>query len=785
MVRFLEREGYDLTYATDIDVHAASSLLLSHKGFLSVGHDEYWSWQQRQNVEAARDAGVNLGFFSANTCYWEIRLDPSPITGQPYRTEVSYKWNAALDPLTQDPTRYYLITTQWRLPHGSLGGMPEDEMMGSLYDYEAAGDIVISDNSSWIYAGTGLAVGDHLPGLLGYEVDEERTATPPDTQLLNRTTTTFKGKPAISDITLYQGESGALVFAAGTIHWSFGLDSYGSSASLVNPAVQQITRNVLAAFIHPAAPLPFSVAVLSPSKLNFGNQVLGITSPTLWATLTNDQEGALDITSIGVGGDFHLGASTCGGSLPAHSRCTIPINAITTQLGLRTGTLSVTSDAANGTQTVQLTVKGVNRVGFDPSGLSFGSQMVGTASAAGKIYLGNYQSSSINPSLAISGDYQIVSTACGSSLAPNTLCLNTVLFKPTTVGVRSGTLTASVPGLSAISATLSGTGIAPVVMSPSSLSFGNQVVGRTSTTQSITITNNQGTSLSITGISMQGSAATDFIQTGNTCGSQLGPTSSCSIDLAFRPAATGTRSAALSVSDKPDPNSPYVIPLVGVGVLPLAVSPPNLPFGNEAIGNTSAAQSVRLTNNANVTVSITAVSIGGGAAGDFTRTGGTCKTQLGGASSCTITVVFDPTAAGPRNSTLTIDDSLDADTHLVPLSGVGLVPVTVLPDLLNFGQERLGKKSASQGVVITNNASTALSIARMSIRGSARNDFHETGHTCGAQLSAHSDCTITIVFKPLKKGTRTAVLKIQDHPDADGPQMVRLSGVGLGRQHLH
>ena len=67
MLQWLEREGYDVSYATNVDVDDDPNLLLSHKAFLSVGHDEYWSWQMRDNVERARDAGVNLGFFSGNT----------------------------------------------------------------------------------------------------------------------------------------------------------------------------------------------------------------------------------------------------------------------------------------------------------------------------------------------------------------------------------------------------------------------------------------------------------------------------------------------------------------------------------------------------------------------------------------------------------------------------------------------------------------------------------------------------------------------------------------------
>ena len=73
LVRFLEKNGYDVSYISGLDTDRNGALLLNHKVFLSVGHDEYWSGAQRANVEAARDAGVNLQFLSGNEMYWRTR----------------------------------------------------------------------------------------------------------------------------------------------------------------------------------------------------------------------------------------------------------------------------------------------------------------------------------------------------------------------------------------------------------------------------------------------------------------------------------------------------------------------------------------------------------------------------------------------------------------------------------------------------------------------------------------------------------------------------------------
>lgn len=250
MVRWLEREGYDVTYATNVDVHANPVLLASHHAFLSVGHDEYWSWEMRRQVEQARDQGIHVGFFSANTCYWQIRLEPSQLTGEPYRTIVAYKDSAPWhDPLQidQDPTNDHLVTTKWRNPPVNR---PEATLIGSMFietDDPVNGDFVIEDATHWVLKGTGLQQGDRLPGLVGYEVDGGREAIPSTTHVIARAPLA----PHEGTLTVYNANHSAIVFSTGSIQWSWGLDDYHAPAlrkSVLSPAAQQITRNVLARF---------------------------------------------------------------------------------------------------------------------------------------------------------------------------------------------------------------------------------------------------------------------------------------------------------------------------------------------------------------------------------------------------------------------------------------------------------------------------------------------------------------------------------------------------------
>ncbi len=129
MVRWLERNGYDVSYTSGVDSDRRGPEILEHKVFLSVGHDEYWSGQQRANVELARDSGVNLAFFSANEVFWRTRWEASiDGTNTPYRTLVSYKEthaNAKIDPSPE-------WTGTWRDPRFAPPN-PENSLTGTLF----------------------------------------------------------------------------------------------------------------------------------------------------------------------------------------------------------------------------------------------------------------------------------------------------------------------------------------------------------------------------------------------------------------------------------------------------------------------------------------------------------------------------------------------------------------------------------------------------------------------------------------------------------------------------
>ena len=294
-VRFLEREGYDVSYTTDVDTHQrpiAGGGAPTHRVFLSIGHDEYWSSPMRAHVESARDLGVHLAFLGADACYWQIRFEPGA-RGAADRIVVGYKEAAgSLDPLALDgrPQNDHLITGRWRdLPVPRA----EERLVGVMYAADPVdADIIVSQADHWVFAGTGLRNGDPLRGLLGYEVDAMAGGGPPGIVRLAHSPFADQGAQGAvryADMTIYAAESGALVFAAGSIQWSWGLDAYNAPAwhtARASEAAQRITRNVLDRMLRtPTAPRPPAAWFPSPVVLIAAASAIGFVLRAYWRTM--------------------------------------------------------------------------------------------------------------------------------------------------------------------------------------------------------------------------------------------------------------------------------------------------------------------------------------------------------------------------------------------------------------------------------------------------------------------------------------------------------------------
>jgi hypothetical protein len=413
-------------------------------------------------------------------------------------------------------------------------------------------------------------------------------------------------------------------------------------------------------------------------------------------------------------------------------------------------------------------------ISVSPSSLDFGTQPVDHLSAAHPLSVTNPGEGTLNfTDFAVSGDFALdadtTTCAVGTPLAVGNNCSIGVTFTPTATGTRTGliTITDNAPG-SPHTVTPSGFGTQPAVgLSGTSLDFGDQRVGTSSTSQPVTLSNTGNAPLTLSSIAASG----DFAETSN-CGDSVTVGGNCTISVTLTATATGARSGVLTITDDA-PGSPHTVTLSGTGIEPaVSLAPPSLNFGNQRVGRSSAPQTVTLTNTGTAPLNITSMVL----SNDYSQTN-TCGSPLAVAASCTINVTFSPTTTGARSGSLTITDDAPGSPHTVALSGNGTQPrVSLTPESLDFGEQRVGTRSASQPVTLSNTGTATLHLARISITGADRRDFAWTG-TCGARVAAGANCTLSVTFKPSAAGNRTGAITITDDAP-NSPQTVALSGNG-------
>ncbi|HVY73181.1 MAG TPA: N,N-dimethylformamidase beta subunit family domain-containing protein, partial [Puia sp.] len=328
-IRFLEANGYDVSYTTDLDIArdnvAGTNRLLNHRVFLSVGHDEYWSKEERNSVEAAKTAGKNLIFFSGNEVYWKTRWENSVDgTNTQFRTLVCYKEgklptpqeNACQGKCDPDATEW---TGLWRdgcdYPGVSDACKPENALTGTISWGEAALDVDISSDYKnfrfWRNTPNVSTMADggtySLPeGVLGYEFDYEQYQSyyPLGRVTLSNTAVQdINGQAQAHKFSLYKSAAGGLIFGAGTCQWAWGLDQHhdydvqqGVVGGLADLNMQQATINLLADM----GVKPDPTATLLPS-LSRATQSTDVTPPASVITYplngaTVNQGQALTIT---------------------------------------------------------------------------------------------------------------------------------------------------------------------------------------------------------------------------------------------------------------------------------------------------------------------------------------------------------------------------------------------------------------------------------------------------------------------------------------------------------
>ena len=394
----------------------------------------------------------------------------------------------------------------------------------------------------------------------------------------------------------------------------------------------------------------------APTSLDFGNVTPGTTVGPLNATLLNTGTASVSVSGVNADPPFSV-SSNCPSSLAPGASCSAAVSLAASSLGPSTGRMTFSTSAG---------AASVNLSGYDAAyiaalsqtSLDFGNVNVG-ASSAKVVTLSNTG----NEDLAVSnaqatGAFVLSGNTCGTTVAAGASCTLTVAFQPSSMGDSSGTLTIQTAA-GAKTAALHGVGIQQSQsVSAGSLSFGAVSVGESSAAQSVTLTNTGNVALPIQSIYTRGTFAA-----ASNCGTSVAIGASCLVNVTFTPTSMGASTGLLYIQSNADTTT---VSLGGTGLQGIAsASPTSLTFGNQAIGGTSAAQTVTLSNPGNASVTLAAPSV----AAPFAMTT-TCGSSLAANSSCSYSVTFTPTAGGSTTGTLSIPTN--AGTQSISLTGAGI-----------------------------------------------------------------------------------------------------------------
>ncbi|MGH2829884.1 MAG: choice-of-anchor D domain-containing protein [Actinomycetota bacterium] len=545
--------------------------------------------------------------------------------------------------------------------------------------------------------------------------------------------------------------------------------------------------------------------VATPAAVAFGNVGTGQTSAEQTITVANGTAGPVAISSVTLGGanaaEFAVSTNTCAGAtLPAGGTCAIGARFAPVSDGAKAGSISIAHTGPASPLAVPLTGTGVAPtpgIGVAPSSIAFAQTVVGAATATQNVTVSSTGTANLSVGTLTltgtnAGDFAIVSDGCsGQSVAPGGSCLAGVRFQPTAAGSRTATLNVPSNAGSPRTVALSGTAVNPVVVaSPTAVAFGDQAVGTTSNTRTITFTMSQ--SVSFGTASRTGPDAALFSIVSDGCSGQTFTvwfgSQSCQIGTRFSPSSTGLKTATLSLPHN-QVGSPTTVALSGNGTSggggggpAVSLSTPSLAFGTVTVGSTSATQNVTVTNTGTANLVVGTVTIGGTNAAEFQKPTDTCSgATVTPGNTCLIGARFAPASEGPKAASLSIPSNAPGSPHAVALSGTGQAAgggtpaLSTTPTSLAFGFVwRPG--TSTQTVTVRNTGTANLIIGTPSISGTNAAEFSITSSTCtGATIAPNGTCAISVQFAPVSGGSKSATLLIPSNAPGS-PHSVPLSG---------
>ncbi|HEX6771146.1 MAG TPA: choice-of-anchor D domain-containing protein, partial [Acidobacteriaceae bacterium] len=410
-----------------------------------------------------------------------------------------------------------------------------------------------------------------------------------------------------------------------------------------------------------------------------------------------------------------------------------------------------------------------------PTPLNFAPQAVGSTSASETLTVRNtgLTNLTLGPPSITNSDF-VVNSGCPASLAAGASCGMSIVFAPTAVGQRSATLTiAANVDNGSLSADLEGVGTQPaaIVLTPLRMDFGSVRIGQTSAVQYLTVANTGSNPAGLKPLTISG----PFSLSANTCGNSLAANTSCTVGIVFTPTISGAASGSLVAADDAGIQTALLSGNGQTGPTD-TLSATSLIFSEQAIGTTSAAQQVTVTNTGdgaltNIKVQVT---------GDF-AVSNLCGVSLPGHSSCALQVVYTPKAVGTERGQITLQDTLGAQS--IALSGTGVPPATssgavatFSPTSLDFGAQGVNSISSAQTLTVINTGTSPLS----GITVAASQGYAIAGNAC-TTVAPGASCTVMVTFAPLITGVQQGTVSVTA-TEASAPFTVPVSGIGADFQ---
>ena len=513
----------------------------------------------------------------------------------------------------------------------------------------------------------------------------------------------------------------------------------------------------------------------NPASLNFGNVVVG-SSKTLTETLTNSGGSSLTISAAAASGaGFSLSGLALPLTLNAGQSTTFSVQFAPTATGGVSGNIAITSNGANPNLNIVLSGAGVTAgtLSANPTSLAFGSVQVGNNSSLSETLTNTGGSNVVISQASVTGaGFSVTGLALPATVAPSQSVTFTVKFAPSAAGNINGNLAIiSDASNSTLNIVLSGSGVAPgsLTATPSSVNFGNVMIGNSQTVP-VTVTNTGGVTVTISAAATTG---TGFSFSGPILPATLAAGQSTTFNAIFSPTSSGSKTGNLAITS--DANNPTLnVPLSGVGVAQgqITPNPASLSFGNVAAG-ASKTLTETLTNSGGSSLTISAASASGTG---FTLSGLTLPLTLTAGQSTTFSVQFAPTATGGVTGSVAITSDGANPNLNIALSGTGVTAgaLSANPTSLSFGNVQVGG-NASLSETLTNTGGANVTISQANVTGAG---YSITGLALPATLTPNQTVTFNVKFAPAAAGAVSGNLAIVSDA-SNSPLNIALSGTGV------